>query len=506
MLRKKERRDSLSITVETNTADLFLGGEWQPAASGATFEVVNPATGEVVATVANAGAEDVDIAVESAQKAFESRRWHKLPALERGRILRKVADLIRKNNMELAKLMTHENGMPINMAMFVEIPMVADTFDFFASLLVQPQGEILPFSLNAPSEHLAWTMKEPIGIAGLITPWNFPLLMPAWKIAPALATGCPSILKPAPETPLSALKLAELCKEAGVPNGMLHVLTGTDEAGKAIVSHPDIPKIAFTGETATGRKIMEAAAPHIKRVTLELGGKSPNIILDDANLPDAAKSALFGIFYNSGQVCQAGSRILVHESIYDEFLDTLVESAQKLHVGPGTDMKNNLGPVINEDQHEKILEYIQVGQREGATLRCGGKIPEGMEKGYFIEPTIFSDVTSHMTIAREEIFGPVVSVIPFQDDDEAVQIANDTIYGLAAAVWTNDMKRGLRMAQKVKSGTLWINTYQVLSPTVPFGGYKQSGLGRENGIQALNNFLETKSIICNLDDRAMTLF
>lgn len=496
----------MSITANTNEAQLFIGGKWMEATSGDTFEVVNPATGEAFATVSHAGSEDVERAVQSAQKAFESRRWHSIPPLERGRVLRKVADLIRKHQQELAQIMTRENGMPVNMAMFVEIPMAADCFDFFASLVVQPQGEVVPFSLSAPSEHLAWTMREPIGIAGLITPWNFPLLMPAWKIAPALAAGCPSILKPAPETPLTALKLAELCKEAGVPNGMLHVLTGRDEAGKAIVSHPNIPKIAFTGETTTGKHILQSAAENIKRVTLELGGKSPNIIFEDADLEEAARSALFGVFYNSGQVCQAGSRILVHESVYDEFLEKLVARAKKLTVGPGAEMKNNLGPVISKDQYEKILNYIEIGKSEGATLLCGGSVPEDRKEGYFIEPTIFSDVSSSMQIAREEIFGPVVGVIPFKDDDEAVQIANDTIYGLAAAVWTRDIKRGLRMAQRVKSGTLWINTYQVLSPTMPFGGYKQSGIGRESGIQALHNFLETKSVIADLNERTITLF
>lgn len=496
----------MSITASSTEAQLFIGGKWTDSASKETFEVINPATGKPFAKVALAGEEDVNLAVESAKKAFETRRWHSLPALERGRILRRIAELIRKNQMELAQIMTRENGVPVNMAMFVEIPMAADAFDFFASLVVQPIGEVVPFSLNAPSEHMAWTMKEPIGVAGLITPWNFPLLMPAWKIAPALAAGCPSILKPAPETPMTALKLAEICKEAGVPDGMLHVLPGTDEAGKSIVSHPDIPKIAFTGETNTGKHILRSAAEHIKRVTLELGGKSPNIIFEDADIDEAARSALFGIFYNSGQVCQAGSRILVHESIYDQFLEKLVERAKKLNVGPGTEMKNNLGPVVSKQQHEKILNYIEIGKNEGAKLLCGGGVPENLTEGYFIEPTVFADVTSSMRIAREEIFGPVVGVIPFKDDDEAVQIANDTIYGLAAAVWTKDIKRGLRMAKRIKSGTLWINTYQVLSPTLPFGGYKQSGIGRENGIQAINNFLETKSVIADLNDRTITLF
>lgn len=497
----------MAITTDTKESGLFLGGEWQAAASGKTFDVMDPATGKAVAQVADAGEEDVEKAVQSAQEMFNDNTWLRMPALERGRILRQVAELIRSHNMELAQLMTKENGMPLNMALFVEIPMAADCFDFFASLVVQPQGEMLPFSLTgAPPNHMAWTMKEPVGVAGLITPWNFPLLMPAWKVAAALAAGCPAILKPAPETPLTALKLAEFCEEAGIPDGLFHVLTGKDEAGKALVRHPDVPKIAFTGETVTGRHISESAAPYIKRVSLELGGKSPNIVFDDADIEDAAKSALFGIFYNSGQVCQAGSRILVHQSIYDEFCEVLVKKAKKLKVGPGTDMQNDLGPVISQDRFDKVRKYIDIGREEEATLLSGGHNIAASNEGYFIEPTIFGDVTPTMRIAREEIFGPVVSILPFEDDDEAVQIANDTIYGLAAAVWTRDIKRGLRMAQRVKSGTLWINTYQVLSPTVPFGGYKQSGIGRELGVHALDNYLESKSVICDLNDRPMTLF
>ncbi|QQK78155.1 aldehyde dehydrogenase family protein [Salicibibacter cibarius] len=495
------------ISAETKETALFIDGEWKDATSGGTFSVVNPATGEVTANVASAGEKDVDIAVASAQEAFNDGRWLSIPPLERGRILRQVADLIRKNNMELAQLMTRENGMPTNMALFVEIPMAADAFDFYASLVAQSKGETLPFSLTgAPPNHMTWTMKEPIGVAGLITPWNFPLLMPTWKVAPALAAGCTAVLKPAPETPLTALKLAELCKEAGIPKGVLHVLTGKDEPGKALVSHPDVPKIAFTGETATGREIMASAAPYIKRVSLELGGKSPNIIFGDADLEDAAKSALFGIFYNSGQVCQAGSRILVQRSVYESFTETLVKQAKKLNVGPGNSPANQLGPVISREQYDKIIEYIRIGQDEGATLLAGGGAPEGAGEGYFIEPTVFGDVSPTMRIAQEEIFGPLVSVIPFDDDDEAVRIANDTIYGLAAAVWTRDIKRGLRMAQRVKSGTLWINTYQVLTPTAPFGGFKQSGIGRDLGAESLNAYLETKSVIADLNDRPMTLF
>ncbi|AMV11953.1 aldehyde dehydrogenase [Geobacillus thermoleovorans] len=494
------------ISAQTTEADLWIDGEWRPSSSGERFDVIDPATGEVTARVANAGEDDVDAAVAVAQEAFLDQRWLAIPPLERGRILRRIAELIRQHHDELARLMTRENGMPINMARFIEIPLAADCFDFFASLVVKPQGEVLPFSVaGAAPDYMAWTMKEPIGVAGLITPWNFPLLMPAWKIAPALAAGCTMVLKPAPETPLTALKLAELCQEAGVPDGVVNVLPGRDEAGKALVRHPNVPKIAFTGETATGRHILQAAAPHIKRVTLELGGKSPNIIFADADLEQAAKSALFGVFYNSGQVCQAGSRILVERPAYETFVQLLADRANTLRLGPGMSARTDIGPVVSREQYDKVLRYIGIGGQEGAKLVAGGSARSELG-GYFIEPTVFADVKPSMRIAREEIFGPVAAVIPFEDEEEAASIANDTMYGLAAAVWTNDIKRALRLARRVKSGTVWINTYQVLSPTVPFGGYKQSGLGRELGMQALEPYLETKTVICDLNDRPMTLF
>ncbi|MGZ0086721.1 aldehyde dehydrogenase family protein [Caldibacillus thermoamylovorans] len=494
------------ISAQTTEADLWIDGEWRPAASGERFDVIDPATGEVTARVADAGEDDIDAAVTVAEEAFSDRRWLAISPLERGRILRRIAELIRQHHDELARLMTRENGMPINMARFIEIPLAADCFDFFASLVVKPQGEVLPFSVagTAP-DYMAWTVKEPIGVAGLITPWNFPLLMPTWKIAPALAAGCTMVVKPAPETPLTALKLAELCQEAGVPDGVVNVLPGRDEAGKALVRHPRVPKIAFTGETATGRHILQAAAPHIKRVTLELGGKSPNIIFADADLEQAAKSALFGVFYNSGQVCQAGSRILVERSVYETFVQLLADRANTLRMGPGMSARTDIGPVVSREQYDKVLRYIDIGRQEGAKLVAGGNARPELG-GYFIEPTIFADVKPSMRIAREEIFGPVAAVIPFADEEEAVRLANDTIYGLAAAVWTNDIKRALRLARRVKSGTVWINTYQVLSPTAPFGGYKQSGLGRELGMQALEPYLETKTVICDVNDRPMTLF
>jgi acyl-CoA reductase-like NAD-dependent aldehyde dehydrogenase len=498
--------NSLSIiSSNIDKAELFINGEWVPAASGKTFTVYNPATGRPTAEVSDAGIEDIHRAVLGAKEAFADKRWRGMMPLERGRILHQVARLIQENQMEIAQIMTRENGMPLNTALFVEIPMAVECFDYMASLTAQPTGHTQPFSATgAPPNHFVYTVKEPIGVAGLITPWNLPLLMPAWKMAPALASGCSCLLKPAPETPLTALKLAELCLEAGIPEGVLQVLPGGDDAGKAIVSHPDIPKIAFTGETATGRKILAAAAPYIKRVTLELGGKSPNIIFADADLDQAAKSALFGLFLNSGQICQAGTRIFVQESVHDAFVQKLVHYAEQLTVGPGDDFNHDLGPVISEQQYKKILNYLDIGVQEGAKMVTGGKCER--EEGYFILPTVFTNVKPAMRIAQEEIFGPVGSVLSFRDEEDVIKMANDTIYGLAAAVWTKDLKRGLKLAQEIQSGTVWVNTYQVLSPTAPFGGFKQSGLGRELGQAALDAYLETKSVIVDLNDEPLTFF
>lgn len=386
------------ITPNMDKAELFINGEWVSSANGSTFLVYNPATGKPTAEVSEAGIEDVNRAVRGAKEAFFDKRWRGMMPLERGRILHTISRLIQENQMEIGEIMTRENGMPLNTALYVELPMAVECFDYMASLAAQPTGQTQGFSAaGAPPNHLVYTVKEPIGIAGLITPWNLPLLMPAWKIAPALASGCCAILKPAPETPLTALKLAELCMEAGVPEGVLQVLPGGDEAGKAIVSHPEIPKIAFTGETSTGRKILSSAAPFIKRVTLELGGKSPNIIFEDADLEQAAKSALFGLFLNSGQICQAGTRIFVQESIHDAFVQKLKEYASNMTVGPGNDLASDLGPVISKEQYEKILHYIEIGIAEGAKLVIGGK--GSQEAGYFINPTLFTNVTPSMRIA-----------------------------------------------------------------------------------------------------------
>lgn len=495
----------IDATVEK--ANLLINGEWVPSVSGKTFNVYDPAKGQVTAEVADANEEDVHRAVIGAKEAFEDRRWRAISAIERGRILHSIAQRIREEQYEIAQLMTRENGMIFNTALFLEIPLVIECFDYMAGLCSQPTGETLPFSMTGTApNHFVFTQKEPIGVAGLITPWNFPLLMPAWKIAPALAAGCSAVLKPAPQTPLTALKLAEICMEAGVPEGVIQVVPGTDEAGKALVRHPDAIKIAFTGETATGRHILQSAAPNIKRVTLELGGKSPNIIFNDAKLEEAVNGALFGIFLNSGQVCQAGSRVFVQEEIYEPFVEQIIEKAEKLRVGPGEDHTNDIGPVISKEQYDRILQYVDIGKREGAKLLTGGKRPIDQQQGYFIEPTIFSDVNPEMTIAKEEIFGPVLSIIPFRNEEEVIKMANDSIYGLAAAVWTQDIKRGLRLAQQIQAGTVWLNTIQVLTPTAPFGGFKQSGLGRELGPKALDAYLETKSVIVDLNETTTTFF
>ncbi len=488
--------------LERTRDRIFLGGSWETARGG-VLEVESPSDGTIAARVGNAGPEDLEAAVERAREARSL--WRTMPSLERGRILARVAASIRDHDREIAELIGLENGMPAGAARFIEVPMAADTFDYYAGLASRPLGRVLPFNLpGSPPRHLVLTVDQPVGVVGLITPWNFPLLMPAWKLAAALAAGCPVLLKPAPETPLSALYLAHLLEEAGLPEGVLSVLTGGDDLGERIVRHPEVAKIALTGGSDTGRAVLAAAAPLLKRVSLELGGKSPLILFEDADVDAACDAALFGTFFNSGQVCQASSRLLVHTSVYRRVVDRLVARAGALRVGPFTDDRADLGPIITRERLAAIDAHVEGARSEGASVLTGGHPLKG--PGYYYPPTVITDVSALAPVAQEEIFGPVVVVLPFASEEEAVELANATTYGLAAAIWTRDVRRALSMAQAVEAGTVWINTVQVLTPTAPFGGFKASGIGRDLGEEGMRSYLETKSIIVDLNDWPMAYF
>jgi aldehyde dehydrogenase (NAD+) len=476
---------------------LWIGGEWRDARDGGRFETSFPATGEALAEVAAGGAADIDDAVSAARRAFEDAAWRRMDAADRGALLWRMGDILEQRGAELARLEVLDNGKPIREAK-IDIRQAVDALRYYAGWTTKLQGDTIPVRGNI----LNYTVREPVGVVGAIIPWNFPLLMAVWKIAPALACGNTVVLKPAEQTPLTALELAAIAAEAGLPAGVLNVVPGLGEtAGAALVKHPDVDKVAFTGSTAVGRLIMREAAETVKKVSLELGGKSPNIIFADADVAAAARGAFSAIFYNTGQCCTAGSRLLVHESVKDELLEQLVDRAAKMQPADPLDAKARLGPMISAEHMERVLGYIEQGRAEGAQLLTGGgrALYEGAERGYWVQPTVFDAVAEDHCIAREEIFGPVLSVIPFADDDEAVALANRTEYGLAAGIWSRDIGRAHRVARALQAGTVWINTYHPADAASPFGGYKQSGFGRELGQYSLDLYTQIKSVWVDLN-------
>jgi aldehyde dehydrogenase (NAD+) len=461
------------------------------------FNTINPATGEVLTEIVEATAADVERAVQAARHAFDDRQgaWRKMSASERGRLIWRLADLIERNIDEFAELETLDNGKPIFESRQVDMPMVVDVLRYYAGCATKIHGE----TINALESAFTYTLREPVGVVGLIIPWNFPLLLASWKLGPALACGCAVVMKPAEQTPLTALRLGELSMEAGFPAGVINILTGGPEVGKAIVKHPGIDKIAFTGSTAVGKEIMRNAADTLKRITLELGGKSPNIVFADSDIDHAVRGAINGIFYGKGEVCNAGSRLFVENKIKDEFVEKLAGRAKKMQPADPLDPKTRMGAIVSQEQMQTVLGYIEAGKKEGAKLVAGGnRVSVDGGKGFFIEPTIFGDVRNDMKIAQEEIFGPVLATLSFDDPEEAVTLANQNPYGLAAAVWTRDVKKAHNVSRQLKAGTVWINTYGLMDASLPFGGYKQSGFGRELGMHALEHYTEVKTVWLSL--------
>jgi len=485
----------IAAKVKIRPGRLLINGEWTDGAK--KFDSINPATGEALAQVVDASAEDVDRAVSAARRALDDRTgpWRKMSASDRGKMIWRLADLVEKNIEELAEIETLDNGKPISESRNIDMPMVVDVLRYFAGLATKIQGE----TVNTFETAFTYTLREPVGVVGLIIPWNFPLLLASYKVGPALACGNTVVLKPAEQTPLSTLRFGELATEAGVPAGVLNILTGGPDTGKAMVRHPGIDKIAFTGSTAVGKEIMRGAADGLKRVTLELGGKSPNIVFADAEIDDAVKGAINGIFYGKGEVCNAGSRLFVETKVQDEFMEKLVARAKKLQPGDPLDPKTRMGSIVSQEQMQTVLGYIEAGKNEGAKLIAGGnRVTLGGSQGFFVEPTIFGGVNNNMKIAQEEIFGPVLATLGFDDVDQAIDLANRNPYGLAAAVWTKDVKKAHNVSRQLKAGTVWINTYGLLNAALPFGGYKSSGFGRELGMHAIEHYTELKMVWLNL--------
>ncbi len=477
---------------------LLIGGEWCDAASGAMFETVNPATGEVLTQIAAGAQADVDRAVAAARKAFDDPggAWQKMTASDRGRLLWRVGDLIDQNIEEIAELETLDNGKPIFESRYVDVPMVAEVFRYYAGWATKIHGE----TINSRASAFTYTLREPVGVVAAIVPWNFPLLLAAWKIAPALATGNTVIWKPASQTTLSALRVGELMIEAGMPAGVVNILAGAGAVvGMGLVKHAGVDKVAFTGSTSVGKEVMRSAADTVKRLTLELGGKSPNIVFADSDLEAAVRGAANGIFYGKGEVCAAGSRLFVERKVHDQFMAKLVDRANKLKPGDPLDPKTRLGAIVSEQQMNTVLGYIDAGKSEGAKLVAGGnRVSVDGGRGYFLEPTIFDGVDNGMKIAQEEIFGPVLATIAFDDVEQVADLANQNVYGLAAAVWTSDIRKAHAVARRLKAGTVWVNAYNMYDVALPFGGFKQSGFGRELGMHAIEHYTELKSVWVNL--------
>jgi aldehyde dehydrogenase (NAD+) len=477
--------------VEVRQTKMLIDGKWTNSTSGRTFETINPATGDVIAHVAEGQAPDIDKAVKAARKAFEKGPWRrKMSARDRGKCLNRLADLIEKNFDELALLESLDNGKPLKDSRAADLPLVLDCYRYYAGWADKIEGKTIPIS----GPFFCYTRHEPVGVVGQIIPWNFPLLMQAWKLGPALAAGCTVVLKPAEQTPLSALRVGELLAEAGFPDGVVNIVPGFGEtAGAALAEHNDVDKVAFTGSTEVGKLVMQAAArSNLKRVTLELGGKSPNIIFADTDLDAAVEGSHFALFFNQGQCCCAGSRLFVEQKIHDQFVEKMLKKVKTTKVGDPFHPETTQGPQVSQEQFDRVMGYIEAGKKGGAKmLTGGGRIGD---RGFFIEPTVFSNVSDDQKIACEEIFGPVMSIIPFKDIDEVIERGNRTMYGLAAAIWTRDISKAHRLAAELKAGTVWINCYDVFDAAAPFGGFKMSGIGRELGEYALRNYTEVKTV------------
>ena len=500
---QSEKGQAMAVTEQTDQAwervqefisspgKLLIDGEWVPAASGRTFETLNPATEERLGEAAHGEKEDVERAIRAARRAFDyDSPWRRMSPSARGKLIWRIGELIEKNLEELALLESLDNGKPRNVARVADVPLAADLFYYMSGWPTKILGDTTPIS--APGEYLSYTLREPVGVVGQIIPWNFPLLMAAWKLGPVLACGCTVVLKPAEQTPLSALYLGELLQEAGLPAGVVNIVTGFGDAGAAIAAHDDVDKVAFTGSTEVGKLIVKAAAGNLKKVSLELGGKSPNVIFADADRETAIIGASNGIFFNHGQCCNAGSRLYIEEAAFDDVVAGVAEQARNITVGSGLDADTEMGPLISDEQFEKVLGYLQSGADAGAeAVAGGGRVGD---RGYFVQPTVLTNTSKDMKVVREEIFGPVVCAIPFSDPGEIVPVANDTNYGLAAGIFTRDISKAHRTAARLRAGTVWINTYSVFDAAQPFGGYKESGWGREMGHQVLENYLETKAI------------